>query len=87
MVRCPPVPRDRLAAALRQPFGPIPAKEVNDSLHIANAAISGCQFLLTWNHAHIANIDTLASIQTIIGEHGYQAPTIGNPDLFLDSLE
>lgn len=86
MVRCPPIPRDKLADALRQPSGPIPADEINDSIHIANAAISGCECLLTWTHSHIANLDTLPIIRTIIEAHGYHTPKIGNPDLFRHSL-
>ncbi len=35
--------------------GIIPVKVIDDALHIACAAVHGCDFLLTWNFKHIHN--------------------------------
>ena len=75
----------RLARALRQSRGPLPAEEVVDSQHIATAAIAGCRYLLTWNQKHIANPFIQKIIDNIIESHGFQAPTIATPEQFLEA--
>jgi hypothetical protein len=37
--------------------GPLPRKAETDALHISAAAVSGMDFLLTWNCKHIANAE------------------------------
>ncbi len=49
-----------VAKLLVEPSGPLPRKAGADALHIANAIVYGCDFLLTWNFKQIAN----AMIQT-----------------------
>jgi hypothetical protein len=37
------------------PLGPLPELARTDALHLAIAAVSGCNFLLTWNFTHLIN--------------------------------
>jgi hypothetical protein len=75
-----------LSTALRQPHGPLPSAELLDANHLAAAAILGCGFLLTWNQKHLANPFSRGRIDTIIKEHGYEAPTIVTPEQFLQAI-
>ena len=76
---------NELSAALRKPSGPLPAAELLDANHIAVAAITGCQFLLTWNQKHIANPFTRDQVDNIITRYGYKAPIIVTPQQFLQA--
>src|SRR5664279_3408243 len=48
----------------------LPRKAFLDALHVAAAAIHGMDFLLTWNCAHIANVRTRASLESLCRCHG-----------------
>ena len=57
----------------------LPANSSADALHIAVAAVSGANMLLTWNCRHIANTTTLPkTIETVI-RAGYRCPIIATP--------
>jgi len=83
--RLPASELSELAAALRQPHGPLPAAEILDAGHIAAAAITGCRFLLTWNQKHIANPFTRDLVDNVVRRHGYQTPLIATPGQFLQA--
>ena len=61
----------------------IPSSEPRDALHIAIAAVSGIEYLVTWNFRHIANAATRSLIERICEESGYIPPTICSPDELL----
>lgn len=58
---------------------PLPEKARIDALHIAVAALSGMDYLLTWNCAHIANAILRPKLEAICREFGYEPPTICTP--------
>ena len=58
---------------------PLPKKARIDALHIAVAALSGMDYLLTWNCTHIANAILRPKLEAICREFGYEPPTICTP--------
>jgi predicted nucleic acid-binding protein len=68
-----------LAALLMAP-GAIPDKAAPDAVHIAAAAMEGCEFLLTWNFRHIANVRIRREVERILAKHGYTKTTICTPE-------
>ncbi len=68
----------RLAEALLSGHA-IPEKAAEDALHVAIAATSGMDFLLTWNCKHIANAVLRNLIAEVCRSNGYVAPTICTP--------
>ncbi|MER2538584.1 MAG: type II toxin-antitoxin system VapC family toxin, partial [Azonexus sp.] len=58
---------------------PLPEKSRIDALHIAVAALSGMDYLLTWNCTHIANAILRPKLEAICREFGYEPPTICTP--------
>jgi predicted nucleic acid-binding protein len=64
--------------------GPIPAEQINDALHIANAAVNGIDYLLTWNCKHLANAVHRARVATIVEESGYACPIICTPEELME---
>ena len=55
---------------------PIPQKATYDALHISAAAVSGVEYLLTWNCTHIANPALRRNIDRICREFDYEPPVI-----------
>lgn len=52
----------------------LPLEAAADALHVAMAATSGVNYLLTWNCRHIANARRLGLIQETIRQHGLEPP-------------
>lgn len=69
---------ERFAAVLIQKV-PLPEKARIDALHIAVAALSGMDYLLTWNCTHIANAILRPKLEALCREFGYEPPTICTP--------
>ncbi len=69
---------ERFAEVLIQK-APLPEKARIDALHIAVAALSGMDYLLTWNCTHIANAILRPKLEAICREFGYEPPTICTP--------
>ena len=59
--------------------GAIPEKAGPDPVHIA-AAAEECEFLLTWNFRHIANVRIRREVERILTNHGYTKTTIRTPE-------
>lgn len=59
--------------------GALPPGSVDDSIHIAIAAVHGVDYLLTWNFRHIDNAETKPMIRSICAIHGYNCPEICTP--------
>ena len=59
--------------------GAIPGKAGVDAIHIA-AAVEKCDFLLTWNFRHIANVRIRREVERILADHGYNKTTICTPE-------
>jgi hypothetical protein len=63
--------------------GVVPAKAVEDALHIAVATVHGMDYLLTWNCKHIANAETRSRISATCYAHGFESPIICTPEELL----
>jgi predicted nucleic acid-binding protein len=61
----------------------LPDKAAADALHIALAAVSGMDFLLTWNCTHIANGVVLKIVNAVCRDHGYEPPIVCTPEELL----
>ena len=61
----------------------VPENEAADAIHIAVAAASGIDFLLTWNCAHIANAATRPQIDDWFRAQSITPPTICTPEELL----
>jgi hypothetical protein len=59
--------------------GALPAKARVDSLHLATAAATGMDYLLTWNCRHLANAATRARIEAACRDCGFEPPLICTP--------
>jgi predicted nucleic acid-binding protein len=64
-------------ALLRE--GALPAKAVDDALHIAIAAVHGVDYLLTWNCQHIDNAEMKPLIRSVCVVNGTSCPEICTP--------
>lgn len=58
----------------------LPEKAATDAVHIAAAAVEECEFLLTWNFRHIANVRIRREVERILANHGYTKTTICTPE-------
>ena len=67
-----------LAVALLK-AGALPAKARIDALHLAVAAVSGMEFLLTWNCRHLANAMLWAKMEDTCRAEGFEPPSIVTP--------
>jgi hypothetical protein len=47
---------------------------------VANAAVNGVHYLMTWNCKHIANAERFDAIAAVCVDRGYQPPIICTPD-------
>jgi hypothetical protein len=61
----------------------VPAKALEDSLHIAIATLHHVDFLLTWNCRHIANPLTQEGIAQYLEKRGVFLPIICTPEELL----
>jgi predicted nucleic acid-binding protein len=59
--------------------GGLPAKALDDALHIAVSAVHGMDYLLTWNCRHIDNAQKKPMIRKICQAHGFVCPEIATP--------
>ena len=64
----------------------VPAGETTDALHIATAAVTGADVLLTWNCKHMANPHTLPVTRKIVTDAGYICPAVMTPKTFIENL-
>ena len=46
--------------------GAIPEKAGPDAVHIAAAAVEECEFLLTWNFRHVANVRIRREVERVL---------------------
>jgi hypothetical protein len=60
--------------------GAVPEKAALDAVQIAAASVERCEFLLTWNFRHIANVRIRREVERILACHGYNETTICTPE-------
>jgi hypothetical protein len=59
--------------------GIVPVKAATDAAHIAVAAVSRMDYLLTWNCKHIANAEIMKRIYRLCEAEGVSCPVICTP--------
>lgn len=74
---------DALAERLMREV-PLPQKAAVDAAHIAVAAVSGMDYLLTWNFKHIANAFLRDRIERVCRSSGYRPPVICTPEELIE---
>jgi len=57
----------------------VPQGAVDDALHIATAVVHGVEYLATWNLKHIANAESIARVEQVCKNEGYEPIIIGTP--------
>jgi hypothetical protein len=62
----------------------LPSSAAVDALHISVAAVSGMDFLLTWNCRHIANASIRPRIEALCRAAGYEPPIICTPEELME---
>ena len=58
-------------------------KSWEDALHIAAAALSGCDTIVSWNFKHLVNVKTIASVRKVSIERGHKLVDICTPSMFI----
>jgi predicted nucleic acid-binding protein len=73
---------ERILRVARLLVGPraLPETAGTDAVHIAAAAVEECEFLLTWNFRHIANVRIRRKVERILANYGYTKTTICTPE-------
>ena len=59
----------------------LPPSSANDSQHIAAAVIAGCDYLVSWNMRHMANVRTNKGMLIIALEEGFKEIMIVPPSM------
>ena len=62
----------------------LPKRSIRDSQHIAAAIIAGCDYIVSWNMEHMANVTTNKNIRHIIIDEGYKEILLVPPSMLLD---
>ena len=62
----------------------MPRNPVGDALHVALASYHKCDFLLTWNCAHIANPTKFRRLQIVNTSLGLYVPLLATPNQMLE---
>ncbi len=67
--------------------GAVPLNALEDAVHIATAALSGMDYLVTWNQTHIFNLDTIEKLYLTIRESGHKPAVLVRPDYLLEKKD
>ena len=62
----------------------LPNSAAVDALHISVAAVSGMDFLVTWNCRHLANASIRPRIEALCRAAGYEPPIICTPEELME---
>ncbi len=65
----------------------LPPNAATDAAHLAIAAASGMDVLLTWNCTHLANTDILLGVSRYLRSHGWEPPIVCTPFEMLGEAE
>jgi len=63
--------------------GYLPKSSVRDSYHIAAGIIAGCDYIVSWNMKHMANVKINKNIRYITIEEGYKEILLVPPSMIL----
>jgi len=59
--------------------GALPREAMDDAVHIAEAAVHGVDYLLTWNCRHLDNAERKPLVRSVCAVAGYRRPEICTP--------
>lgn len=62
--------------------GVLPQKHLNDLRHIAYAAVSRCDYVVTWNMKHLANHQTFSRAKAVNADENYDTILLETPEFF-----
>ena len=62
----------------------LPKGSLRDSQHIAAAIVAGCDYIISWNMKHMANVKINRNIRHIIIDEGYKEILLIPPTMLLD---
>ncbi|GHU39340.1 hypothetical protein FACS1894190_03470 [Spirochaetia bacterium] len=65
-------------------LGILKQKSFDDCRHIANAIVSGCDAIVSWNFKHIVNHKTMIGIKAITALEGYSDLLIYSPPSLIE---
>jgi len=66
--------------------GLVPRSEPEDASHIAQATLTGVDYIATWNFAHLVNPNTKYRLVQTIERWGYKAPLLATPEEILEGV-
>jgi hypothetical protein len=58
----------------------VPKSKLGDARQLAYSIIHRIDYLLTWNHAHLANVDTQSKLEVLCHKNHWRMPLIVTPD-------
>ena len=58
----------------------IPPEYPGDAVQLAFATVHVVDYLLTWNYAHLANVDTQRKLQRVNSRQGWRTPYLVSPE-------
>ena len=67
--------------------GALPAKALNDALHVAVSAVHGVDCLLTWNFRPLDNAEVRPVIRSVCARHGHAGLEIRTPRELMGDLK
>jgi len=65
----------------------MPSSPLGDALHLALASVYQCDYLLTWDYKHLANVNKLKHIQQMNARLGLFVPRIVTPEELLEKAD
>ena len=57
----------------------VPATRPADAVHLAFASVHGVDYLLSWNHSHLANEETQRKLERVNRRLGWRTPLLRSP--------
>lgn len=58
----------------------VPSSQPTDAIHLAFAIVHRIDYLLTWNHAHLANLEMQRKLAVLCSERAWRVPLLTSPD-------
>jgi predicted nucleic acid-binding protein len=68
-------------------LGILNQKSFDDCQHIANAIVSGCDIIVSWNFKHIVNHKTMMGVKAVTALEGYDDLLIYDPSILTGGEE
>ena len=59
---------------------PFDQSKIGDAIQLAFATVYRVDYLLTWNHAHLANVDVQRRLNEVNRSRGWRSPLLVSPE-------